>query len=220
MNLVLLGAPGAGKGTQASRIAEEFKTPPISTGDILRKAVADQTPLGRKASEYMNKGELVPDEVVIGIVEERLKAEDCQSGFLLDGFPRTVIQADALKDVLMRAGMKLNSVINIDVSEEEIVRRLTGRRMCRDCGQIYHVEFKPAQDPEKCDGCGGSLYQRDDDKEETIRKRLEVYKNQTDPLIAYYQNEGLLQNIDGTGTPDEIFEKIKSAIGNSPGSAA
>jgi len=215
MNLILLGAPGAGKGTQASRIAEEYKIPAISTGDILRKAVADQTPLGRKAKEYMDRGELVPDDVVIGMVEERLSSPDCQEGFLLDGFPRTVVQADALKDVLDKMGRKLDLVLNIDVLEEEIIKRLTGRRTCRVCNQIYHLDYNPPRDEGKCDSCGGEIYQRDDDKVETIRRRLEVYMEQTDPLIAYYNDEGLLQNIPGTdGTPDEIFEKIKAAIGD------
>jgi adenylate kinase len=215
MNLILLGAPGAGKGTQASRIAEEYKIPAISTGDILRKAVADQTPLGRKAKEYMDRGELVPDDVVIGMVEERLSSPDCQEGFLLDGFPRTVVKADALKDVLDKMGKRLDLVLNIDVSEEEIIKRLTGRRTCRVCNQIYHLDYNPPRDEGKCDSCGGEIYQRDDDKVETIRRRLEVYMQQTDPLIAYYNDEGLLQNIPGTdGTPDEIFEKIKAAIGD------
>lgn len=215
MNLILLGAPGAGKGTQASRIAEDLNIPAISTGDILRKAVADQTPLGQKAKEYMDKGELVPDNVVIRMVEERLGAPDCREGFLLDGFPRTVVQADALKDVLDKMGKKLDLVLNIDVSEEEIVKRLTGRRTCRECYQIYHLDYNPPQNEGQCDACGGELYQRDDDKVETIRRRLEVYKNQTDPLISYYDDRGLLQNIQGTGgTPDEVFEKIKAVIGD------
>lgn len=214
MNLVLLGAPGAGKGTQAARIAEALKIPAISTGDILRKAVADQTPLGLKAKAYMDAGELVPDELVIEMVDERLKAPDCRNGFLLDGFPRTVVQADALKAVLARANHKLDLVLNIDVAEEEIVKRLTRRRTCRSCGQIYHLDYNPPANVDHCDACSGALYQRDDDKVETILKRLEVYKKQTNPLIAYYEEEGLLQNIQGTGTPEEIFEKIRSAIGD------
>ena len=208
MRIIMLGAPGAGKGTQASRISEKYGIPQISTGDILRSAVREGTELGKKAKEYMDRGELVPDEIVIGIVRERIVQDDCKKGFILDGFPRTVVQAEALDKMLEELGLSIDYVINIDVPEEEIVKRLTGRRTCRNCQAMYHVIFNPPKKDNVCDKCGGELYQRDDDKEETIRARLEVYKKQTAPLIDYYSKKGKLVNIDGTKSIDEIFEEI------------
>ena len=183
MNLILLGGPGAGKGTQAKLIVEEYKIPQISTGDMLREAVKQGTELGKKAKEYMDKGELVPDEIVIGIVRDRLKQPDCEKGFILDGFPRTIAQAEALDKMLDEIGKKIDAVINIYVPEEEIVKRIVNRRTCKKCGAIYHLIYSPPKESNKCDKCGGELYQRDDDKEETVRERLRVYKQQTEPLI-------------------------------------
>lgn len=209
MRIILLGPPGAGKGTQASMLVKEFGVPHISTGDIFRAAIKEGTELGLKAKSFMDQGQLVPDEVVIGIVRERLTQKDCQDGFILDGFPRTVPQADALQDALKNLGMVLNAVVNLEVSEEELVTRLSGRRVCKNCGATYHIKFSPAKNPGICDVCGGELYQRDDDKEETIRKRLEVYSNQTSPLIEYYQGTGLLKTIKGDGKEiEEIFKAV------------
>ncbi len=212
MRIIMLGAPGAGKGTQASRISERYGIPQISTGDILRSAVREGTELGKKAKEYMDRGELVPDEIVIGIVRERIVQDDRKKGFILDGFPRTVVQAEALDRMLEELGLSIDYVINIDVPEEEIVKRLTGRRTCRNCQAMYHVIFNPPKKDNVCDKCGGELYQRDDDKEETIRARLEVYKRQTAPLIDYYSRKGKLVNIDGTKGIDEIFEEIVKVL--------
>ena len=184
MRLILLGPPGAGKGTQAKRLASGLGAPQISTGDILRQAVSDGTELGRKAKSFMDRGALVPDEVVIGIIEERLRRHDCARGYILDGFPRTLPQAEALLRTLTSIQASLDRVLSIEVPEEELVKRLAGRRVCRACGYMYHVKTNPARQAGVCDKCGGSLYQRDDDKEETIRHRLRVYREQTEPLIA------------------------------------
>ena len=208
MKLILLGPPGAGKGTQAKMLTERFDIPQISTGDILRAAVKEGTPMGVKAKSFMDAGALVPDEVVIGIVRERLQKEDCAAGFILDGFPRTVAQADALKDTLHSLGKDLDAVISIEVDTEALVERLTGRRTCRECGRGYHVKFDPPREAGRCDVCGGELIQRDDDREETIRKRLEVYHEQTSPLIAYYSNQALLVSIDGMLEISTVQEKI------------
>jgi len=213
MRLVLLGPPGSGKGTQAQRLVERYKIPQISTGDIFRQAVRDQTELGKKAKEYMDRGELVPDEVVVGMVEERLGQSDCKNGFILDGFPRTIAQAEALDKLLAGKGEKLDAVLEISVPDEEVVKRLSGRRTCRQCGAMYHIEFNPPKEPGKCDKCGGELYQRDDDKEEVIKSRLQVYHSQTAPLIEYYQKEGLLKKIDGLGGIEEVFARIVDALG-------
>ncbi|WP_308752067.1 adenylate kinase [Candidatus Oleimmundimicrobium sp.] len=197
MNIILLGAPGAGKGTQAKVIAKKYNMSHISTGDMLRLAVANKTKLGIKAKEYMDKGELVPDEVVVGIVKDRLLEEDCKRGFILDGFPRTVAQSDALKRALAEAGKKIDVALSINVSEDELVKRLTGRRSCKNCGKVYHLIFNPPKIKGLCDICGKELYQRDDDTVETVKNRLEVYRKQTAPLIDYYKDEGILKTING-----------------------
>ncbi|RJQ32625.1 MAG: adenylate kinase [Actinobacteria bacterium] len=212
MNLVLLGPPGSGKGTQATFIAEELEIPHISTGDMLREAVSKQTELGIKAKSYMDKGELVPDEVVIGIAIERLKSADCQKGFLLDGFPRTVRQAEALDKALSESGHKLDAVLNIEVADEEIINRLTGRRSCVDCKRVYHLVFEPPQNPNFCDACGGKLVHRSDDTIETVTNRLKVYKEQTEPLISYYKRQNLLKSVDGQQSIDAVFYDILTVL--------
>ncbi len=213
MNIVFLGPPGAGKGTQAKRIAEKYGIPQISTGDMFREHLSKGTELGQKAKEYMDKGALVPDEIVLGMVEERLKQPDCEKGFILDGFPRTVPQAEALDKLLEKLGKKIDYAILIDVPDEELVKRLTGRRTCKKCGMMYHVMFKPPKEEGKCDVCGGELYQRADDNEETVRNRLKVYHEQTEPIIAYYEKKGVLHRIDGMGSIDEIFNRIVQVLG-------
>ncbi|MBJ6725833.1 adenylate kinase [Geomesophilobacter sediminis] len=212
MNLILLGPPGVGKGTQAKLLIEKFGIPQISTGDILRAAVKEQTPMGVEAKRYMDSGALVPDSVVIGIVEERLAQADCAPGFILDGFPRTVAQADALKGVL--AGLKrgIDHVISLSVDSQELLTRLTGRRACAKCGAVYHVKFAPAKLEGICDACGGALFQREDDKEETIMKRLTVYEEQTAPLISYYRDASLLRSVNGLGTVDGVQAEILAQI--------
>ena len=212
MNLILLGAPGSGKGTQAKFLVRKYSIPQISTGDILREEVKSGTVLGLKAKEYMDKGQLVPDEVVVGMVEERVKKGDCRAGFILDGFPRTVAQADALEGTLQRMKKALSRVILVNVAEDELVKRLTGRRVCEKCGAGYHVIFDPPKQEGVCDKCQGKLYQRDDDKESTIRNRLKVYDNQTAPLIEYYQKKQLLSMVDGMGSIEEIFGRISKAL--------
>ena len=208
MNLILLGPPGAGKGTQAKILTKKYEIPQISTGDILRAAVKDQTPMGVKAKSFMDSGALVSDEVVVGIVEERLAKSDCANGFILDGFPRTVIQADALKKMLQALGKTIDHVISIEVDKEELLGRITGRRTCRSCGKGFHVQFDPPKVNGICDECGGELYQRDDDSEDTMRKRLDVYEEQTAPLIAYYAKESLLRTIHGIGSIDDIQSRL------------
>ncbi len=212
MNLILLGPPGSGKGTQAQMMTERYHIPQISTGDILRAAVKEGTPLGREAKRYMDQGELVPDEVVVGIVKDRLNASDCNSGFILDGFPRTLPQAEALDTTLKAMERGIDHVVSIEVDKDELIRRLTGRRTCRRCGAMYHIIFDPPKRDGICDRCGGELYQRDDDKEETIRARLQVYEKQTAPLIEYYRKRGILRSIDGVGEIEEIFQRIIKAI--------
>ena len=213
VNLVLLGAPGAGKGTQAERIVREFTIPHISTGDMLRAAVAKGTELGEAAKRYMDAGELVPDEVIIDVIRQRLSEPDAQHGFLLDGFPRTLEQAGALDVMLADAGHSLTTVLLIDVPEDELVQRLAGRRMCRQCGKGYHVLFnKPAVEG-VCDACGGELYQRSDDNEETVRNRLAVYRRQTEPLVSYYEERGVLRGVEGGGKgPDEVFAGVEDVL--------
>lgn len=212
MRLILLGAPGAGKGTQAKKLVEKYSIPQVSTGDILRAALKDETALGIKAKSYMDKGELVPDEVVIGIIEERLGQEDCKEGFILDGFPRTVNQADALEDTLNKLGQSIDQVLEINVETEELVDRLAGRRTCKDCGAGYHVSFNPPATEGVCDKCKGGLYQREDDSKATITERLKVYNAQTLPLTDYYKSLGTLAAIDGIGSEEEIFGRINAVI--------
>lgn len=212
MKTLLMGPPGAGKGTQAVILAEKLGIPHISTGDMFRKAVKEQTPLGVEAKRYMDSGQLVPDEVTIGIVRERLAEADCANGFLLDGFPRTVFQAEALDDILTKLGTQLDVALNIDVDSEALIGRITGRRMCRNCGKPYHVTFSPSKVEGRCDVCGGELYQRDDDKEETVRKRLEVYNTQTLPLLDYYQAKGLVINVNGNQPMEKVTEDILAAL--------
>ncbi len=208
MNLILLGPPGAGKGTQAEFIIERYLIPHISTGDIFRAAVKEGTPLGIKAKAYLDSGQLVPDEIVVGIVEERLQQTDCRDGFLLDGFPRTVPQADALEEFLKGFEKKVTAVINIEVDFPILMARLTGRRVCRNCGAIYHIQNKREKSPGRCDQCGGEIYQRDDDLPETVQKRLLVYQEQTEPLINYYREKGLLESFDGQEPIKVLFEKV------------
>ncbi|MBU5438623.1 adenylate kinase [Tissierella sp. MSJ-40] len=213
MRLVLLGPPGAGKGTQASAIVKKYNIPHISTGDIFRANIKEGTELGKKAKEYMDKGLLVPDDVVVSIVKDRLTKEDCKEGFLLDGFPRTVNQADALDKELSQMGIKLDKVVNIDADKEILIARAIGRRICRECGATYHIKFNPSKVENVCDIEGGQLFQRDDDKEETVAKRIEVYLKETQPLIDYYKEKGLILNVDGTKPINEIFEEIVKALG-------
>ncbi|MBP1933046.1 adenylate kinase [Ammoniphilus resinae] len=212
MNILLMGLPGAGKGTQAERIVEEFKIPHISTGDMFRAAVKEETEMGKLAKTYMDAGQLVPDHVVIGIVRERLGKADCSTGFLLDGFPRTVAQAEALDQTLQELGRKIDHVINIDVNRESLLARLTGRRICRQCGSTYHVIFNPPKEEGKCDKCGGELYQRDDDNEKTVATRLDVNIEQSVPLLKYYEDKGLLRNINGEQEIGTVFEDITSLL--------
>jgi len=212
MKLILLGPPGAGKGTQAKMLTEQFLIPQISTGDILRAAVKDGTAMGLKAKEFMDAGGLVPDEVVVGIVRDRLQEKDCVNGFILDGFPRTAPQADALQASLTEMGKELDRVISLDVDAEALVERLTGRRTCKECGRGYHVTFDPSSVAGKCDACGGALFQRDDDQEETIRKRLQVYADQTSPLINYYRDAGALLELDGMQPISQVQEKMLSLL--------
>ncbi len=215
LNLIIFGPPGAGKGTQAEKLVEKFGVQHVSTGDMLREAVAKQTELGKKAKGYMDRGELVPDEVVIGIVEEKLKQLSYEKkGFLLDGFPRTLAQAEALDQLLKKLNIKIDAVINLEVDEEEIVKRLSNRRTCKVCGAVYHLIFNPPKIPGKCDKCGGELYQRDDDREEAIRNRLKVYKKQTEPLVEYYQEKKILKNIDGSKTIEEVAKSIEEVLKN------
>ncbi len=212
MKIVLLGAPGAGKGTQAKKLIEKYSIPQISTGDILRKAVADGTPLGKEAKSYMDKGELVPDSVVIGLVKERLGHDDCKKGYILDGFPRNTSQAETLDNVLSEMNSPLEVALSVDVDFDILMKRLTGRRTCKDCNQMYNVYFSPSQKDGVCDKCSGELYQRDDDKEETIKKRLDVYRAQTEPLIDYYSKKGILKSVKGEGDINDIFENICSIL--------
>jgi len=213
VNVMLLGAPGAGKGTQAARIVEEFGLVHLSTGDILRKAVADRTPLGLEAKRYMDEGGLVPDGVVIGLVQARISQADAQeAGVLFDGFPRTVPQADALGEALALSGLGLDAVINMDVDPEAIVARITARRQCRACGRVYNTVTSPSADPNACDDCGGEVYQRDDDTEAVVRKRLGAYEAQTSQLIPYYDAKGLLHTVDGNRDPESVYASISELL--------
>lgn len=213
MKIVFMGPPGAGKGTQAEKIVETYQIPHISTGDMFRKAINDQTELGNEAKRYMDQGALVPDHVTIGIVKERLTESDCKSGFLLDGFPRTVEQANALDEILSSLDSKIDYVINIDVDLNILKERLTGRRICRSCGATYHTIFNPPAIANICDKCGGELYQRKDDNEETVGNRLDVYVKQTKPLLDYYSLTGNLVNINGQQSIDLVFKEIQAVLG-------
>lgn len=213
MRVVLLGAPGAGKGTQAKKLIEKYNIPQISTGDLLRAAVAAGTTLGKEAKSYMDKGELVPDSVVLGMVEERLKQDDCKKGYILDGFPRNTKQAEAIDKMLGDLNMSISAALSVDVPFEDLMKRLTGRRTCKACGQMYNVYFGPSKKEGFCDKCNGELFQRDDDKEETIKKRLDVYSAQTAPLIDYYGKKGILKSVSGTGSIDDIFKKVTEVLG-------
>ena len=213
MKIVFMGPPGAGKGTQAEKIVENYQIPHISTGDMFRKAIKDQTELGMEAKRYMDQGALVPDHVTIGIVKDRLSESACKSGFLLDGFPRTVDQAKALDEILTSLDSKIDYVINIDVDLDILKERLTGRRICRSCGATYHMIFNPPKNADVCDKCGGELYQRKDDNEETVGNRLNVYVSQTKPLLDYYSLAGNLVNINGQQSIDLVFEEIREVLG-------
>ncbi len=213
MRLILLGPPGAGKGTVAKPLMEQYHLPQISTGDILRQAVKDGTELGKLAKSYMDRGDLVPDDVIIGIVKERIKADDCMPGYIFDGFPRTVPQAEALDRVLQELGTPLTAVINMDVPEDVVVARLSGRRTCRSCGALFHIIFNRPAKEGVCNACGGELYQRDDDNETTIRQRLGVYRQQTFPLIEHYAKHGLIKTIDGSVEAKEVAAAVLNAVG-------
>lgn len=212
MNLIFLGPPGAGKGTQSDAICSKFSIPKISTGDILRQARKDQTELGKRAETFMLAGKLVPDEIVIGIVNERLAQDDCSRGFILDGFPRTVGQADALSSLLGNSNRGIKAVLSLDVPDDSLISRLTGRRVCQECGASFHIQFAPSLKGQMCDRCGGNLEQRKDDSKDTVEERLRVYKLQTQPLIEYYNKLGLLRSIDGSGGLSEITSKISEVI--------
>ena len=212
MRLVLVGPPGAGKGTQAQFIASHFAVPKISTGDIFRANVSEGTDLGLEAKKYMDAGDLVPDEVTIGMVTERLTHEDATEGFLLDGFPRTVHQAEVLDELLAAEGAAVDVVLELVVDDDEVVRRLSGRRTCRRCGHVWHLDFDPPATAGQCDRCGGELFQRDDDSEDTIRHRLEVYADQTSPLIGYYGDRGLLRGVDAAGPVEDVTERAINAL--------
>lgn len=214
MKIVLLGPPGAGKGTQAKYIADKFDLAHISTGDIFRKNIKEKTPLGIKADEYIKRGQLVPDELTVAIVQDRIKQDDCKKGFLLDGFPRTLPQADALGEALKAMGTKLDHVINIQVPEDILIARLTGRRVCPRCGGSFHVIFNPPKRENICDYCDAQLIQRTDDSAETVKSRLYVYHKQTQPLIEYYSAKDLLRNIDGEQDIDKVFKDICNTLGS------
>jgi adenylate kinase len=212
MNLVLLGPPGAGKGTQARRLSDKLNAPQISTGELLRAEREKNTSLGQEADKFMKEGRLVPDDLVIEMIQKRLRKGDCQQGYILDGFPRNVAQAEAF-DQVMDEGCRVDVVINVDVEREEVIRRLSGRRQCSKCGENFHKTFHPPKRDNVCDRCGGELLQREDDREEVIRKRLDVYEKETRPLISYYQKKGILKNIKGTGSIEDIHHQILQSLG-------
>jgi adenylate kinase len=212
LNLVLLGPPGSGKGTQGERLQEDFRLPYYATGDILRAAVRDQTELGKSAKEYMDRGDLVPDDVIIGVITERLDGSEAADGFILDGFPRTMPQAEALDAELQKLGRELTAALLIEVPDEEVVRRLGGRRTCAKNGHIFHVEFDPPKEPDVCDIDGSRLVTREDDKPEVIRHRLEQYREKTEPLVGYYEDKGLLRRVDGAQSPDEVGDRIRALL--------
>ncbi|MGI8559491.1 MAG: adenylate kinase [Solirubrobacteraceae bacterium] len=212
LNLILLGPPGAGKGTQAARLTGDFGLPHIATGDILRAAVSDGTELGAQARDYMDAGDLVPDQVIIGVILERLEDDDARDGFLLDGFPRTIEQADALANALAERELRLTATLLIEVSDEELVRRISGRRVSKKSGRVYHVAFDPPKHEGRCDVDGSELVQREDDREEVVRKRLAVYHSQTAPLVDYYEQRGLLRRFDGTRSPADVHDHIRATL--------
>jgi adenylate kinase len=213
MKIIMLGAPGAGKGTQAKQIAEKYTIPHISTGDIFRANIKEGTELGKKAKSYMDAGDLVPDELVCELVVDRIKQDDCTKGFILDGFPRTIPQAESLTAALKAIGQKMDYAIDIEVPDENIISRMSGRRACVGCGATYHIVNIPPKTEGICDTCGKELILRDDDKPETVKKRLDVYHNQTQPLIDYYTNEGILKEVDGTMPMNEVFDAIIQILG-------
>ena len=213
MKIIMLGAPGAGKGTQADMLAENLHIPHISTGDLFRANIGNKTELGMRAKEYMDRGELVPDSLTVEMLFDRVAADDCKGGYVLDGFPRTIPQADVLKKALEERNDRIDFAVNVDVPDENIVRRMSGRRACPKCGQTYHIEHIPPKKEGVCDKCGTALIQRDDDKPETVQNRLKVYHDQTQPLIDYYDKEGILKTVDGTKPMEEVFAAIKTAVG-------
>ncbi len=212
MRLILLGAPGVGKGTQAKKIASKFNIPHVSTGDILRAEISSQSILGRKAEEFVHTGKLVPDEIVLQMIKEEFKTDKFKAGFLMDGFPRTLEQAEKFSKLLKELNFNINKVINITIDENEIIRRITNRIVCKDCGKVFKLSGFEEDENLKCDFCGSELYKRKDDSEEVIKNRLEVYKAQTEPLVEFYKNQGLLENVDGLGTENEIFERILARL--------
>jgi len=214
MRIILLGPPGSGKGTQAKFIIEKFSIPHISTGDIFRLHISQKSLLGLEAKSYIDKGQLVPDEVTVQLIKSRLTEDDCKNGFLLDGFPRTIKQADALESLLKEINVSVDSVINIEVPTEDIIDRITGRRVCKKCGASYHIIFNPSAANDICDRCGGPLIQREDDTEGTVRKRLEVYESETKPLIRYYEEKGLLRNVNGSQDIAKVFKDICNILGS------
>lgn len=213
MKIVMLGAPGAGKGTQAAMICEKYQIPHISTGDIFRSNIKNGTELGKKAKEYMDQGKLVPDELTIQLLLDRVAKEDCAAGYVLDGFPRTIPQAKVLTEALAKTGEKVDYAVNVDVPDANIVHRMSGRRSCPKCGASYHTEYIPPKEEGICDACGSDLIQREDDKAETVQNRLAVYHDQTQPLIDYYEKAGVLRTVDGTKDKDEVFRDIVAILG-------
>lgn len=212
MKIIMLGAPGAGKGSQASRIAKEYQLPHISTGDIFRANLKEETELGKRAKSFMDKGELVPDNITIAMLLDRIHKEDCKNGYILDGFPRTIPQAEALKEALAKKDEKIDLALDVEASDELIIKRMAGRRTCPACGAIYHIVTLPPKTEGICDRCGADLIQRKDDNEETVKNRLKIYHEVTEPLISYYKKEGILEEIDGAEELDKVFEKVKRII--------
>jgi len=212
LNLILFGPPGAGKGTQGKRLSEDLRLPYIATGDMLREAVADETELGKEAGRYMDEGDLVPDDVIIGVISERIQEDDARDGFILDGFPRTIPQAEALEGQLEQLGRKITAALLIDASDQEVIKRISGRRQCVEAGHVYNIHFDPPERDEVCDQDGSRLQQRSDDKPEKVKRRLEVYQEQTSPLIDYYEQRGLLRRFDGSRSPTEVYDHVRATL--------